>query len=333
MTGPTPEQLLFNRFQEAVRDGPKEDVVDVIRTPSFPIDFRSPTGRRPLHLLCEKGQHETVALVLDMGAEIKAVDNRGKTALHYAAKSGNNAVVQLLLERGLTTAGLPGEILPEDAPFQEVHKQDASRVLGKETPLHWAVFACKMDTARFILSKATDPQSLVDAFDNDGDTVLHWACNHGRIGLIRELVSTLGADPGKGTALGVTPLHLAAESGEMEMVRLLVEELGVAVDAQDSQGDTPLHSAVQMEMRDVVDYLISRPGCSWEKRNAAGKTAEDVAVDLRVGDGIQALLEGAREGSLAEVRERLVEDGREAEKIRKAVAMAKRVSAHVPPPS
>eukprot|EP00756_Hemistasia_phaeocysticola_P016465 Hpha_TRINITY_DN15478_c3_g4::TRINITY_DN15478_c3_g4_i1::g.174224::m.174224 len=328
MPGPTPEQLLFNRFQEAVRDGTREEVVEIIRTPSFPLDFRSPTGRRPLHLVCERGHYEAVTLLLDMGAEMRAVDNKGKTILHYAAKSGNNAVVADLLERGLIPRGLPGDILPEDAPFQEIHEQDKSGLsFGTETPVHWAVFAHKMDTARFILDKAEDPQSLVDALDNDGEAILHWACQHGRIGLVRQMASELGADPGKGTAMGVTPLHLAAESGEMEMVRLLVEELGVPVDAQDKHGDTPLHSAVHFESREVVDYLLSRPGCSWETRNVDGHTAEDVAIEHRVAGGIQALLEGAREGHLAEVRERLLSDGKEAEKIRKAVAMAKRISA------
>lgn len=43
---------------------------------------------------------ETVKLLLDLGADVNAVDGDGRTALHGAAHKGRNEVVQLLVEHG-----------------------------------------------------------------------------------------------------------------------------------------------------------------------------------------------------------------------------------------
>jgi ankyrin repeat protein len=54
---------------------------------------------------------EVVALLLDAGAPIDAVDNRGRTALMTAAELSRGEVVELLLARGAdrTTADKSGK--------------------------------------------------------------------------------------------------------------------------------------------------------------------------------------------------------------------------------
>jgi ankyrin repeat protein len=48
----------------------------------------------------EKQNLEAVRLILDLGADVNAVDGDGRTALHGAAHKGRNDVVQLLADRG-----------------------------------------------------------------------------------------------------------------------------------------------------------------------------------------------------------------------------------------
>ena len=70
---------------------------------------------------------DLVKLLLDKGAEVKAANDHGITALHGAAYKGANAVVQLLVDRG---ADLAAKDNGEDFGF------GASS--AKMTPLNWA---------------------------------------------------------------------------------------------------------------------------------------------------------------------------------------------------
>jgi ankyrin repeat protein len=57
-------------------------------------------GTRPLIVASGSGHVETVAALLEAGADIDAQDLTGWTALHAAAFSGDDATVSLLLQRG-----------------------------------------------------------------------------------------------------------------------------------------------------------------------------------------------------------------------------------------
>lgn len=57
-------------------------------------------ARTPLSWAAEKGDEAVVQLLLDRGAATEAVDNSGRTPLSWAAEKGHEAVVQLLLDRG-----------------------------------------------------------------------------------------------------------------------------------------------------------------------------------------------------------------------------------------
>ena len=64
------------------------------------IEKRDSADRAPLHLAARRGRTETVALLLDRGADINATDNYRWTPLHLAANWGHTKTVALLKKRG-----------------------------------------------------------------------------------------------------------------------------------------------------------------------------------------------------------------------------------------
>jgi ankyrin repeat protein len=96
------------------------------------------------------GRKELVELLLKSGADLKATDKSGKTALHWAAKSYNAEVVQLLLESG-------ADIMAEDDTGQ--------------TPLHIAALDGDSEIVQLLLQSGAD----IEAMDNNGQTALQVA--------------------------------------------------------------------------------------------------------------------------------------------------------------
>jgi len=68
--------------------------------PGSPMEARLAIGRTPLMEAAWGGQEEVVDLLLDLGADINAVDDLGMTSLIRAARRGHEKVVKILLTRG-----------------------------------------------------------------------------------------------------------------------------------------------------------------------------------------------------------------------------------------
>jgi ankyrin repeat protein len=62
-----------------------------------------------LRLAAERGQHDAVQVMVDLGADPAAADRTGRTALHAAAAEGQLAVVEQLLELGVDPSPKDGD--------------------------------------------------------------------------------------------------------------------------------------------------------------------------------------------------------------------------------
>lgn len=76
------------------------------------IDVPSDLGITPLHYACIKGSKNAVDLLLDLGANINAVDEDGNNCLHYAVNSNDSKLLKKLLVRGAqkTNANKQGKL-------------------------------------------------------------------------------------------------------------------------------------------------------------------------------------------------------------------------------
>lgn len=208
---------------------------------------------------------DAVKRLLDQGADVKAKDKKGRTALMHAAENGHTEVMKLLVNHGAV-----------------VNTVDE---LGN-TPIKWVVN--DLDTVKFLIKNGAD----VDRANKNGFTLLMAAAQRGATDVVKFLIQR-GADvtaktSGGDTALtsmfddrnenveiakllikngadvnakenyfGHSPLIMSAKFGDTEIANLLIKN-GADLNAKDNDGTNALMHAIEKGHTDVVKLLVEK---------------------------------------------------------------------------
>jgi ankyrin repeat protein len=171
-----------------------------------------------------------VALLLDAGADLRARDREGKTALHWAAADGSLETLELLISKG-------AEVDAKDTRF------------GR-TPLHNAAYSSEVKSVATLLDKG----AKLNAKDNDGCQPIHLATQAGNVEVLHLLLEK-GADVAATESHGGTPLHIAVMSGKPEAARILLDH-GAPPGTLDQYKNTPLNMAATVGAEEMVRLLL-----------------------------------------------------------------------------
>jgi hypothetical protein len=155
-------------------------------------------GRTPLSWAAESGHEAVVKLLLDKGAELETKDTEyGRTPLSWAAETGREAVVKLLLDKGAELETKPN---------------------NGRTPLSWAAESGHEAVVKLLLDKGAELETKDTEY---GRTPLSWAAGNGREAVVRLLLDK-GAELGIENRSGWTALQLAALNSHDGVEQLLV---------------------------------------------------------------------------------------------------------------
>jgi len=283
---------------------PSPDVVDLLVARSDPLDAcalavlgrtaelaasiaadpaavhaRDAGGYTPVHLAAWNGQAETVALLLDAGAEIDARNWRDETPLALAAiyenEEGMASVIDLLLERGVTADVFTAVCLPLVDALAALLDADPDLAHARNrygrTPAQYAVEKGLWIPVGTRWGRHWD---VIDLLVARGAEVESTAWTAAALSRDDDLAALLQADSQlvnarDGSAL--TPLHWAAYRGHEGAAALLLQH-GADVRATDPYfGKAPEQWAEDGGHRGIADLL--RDGRRRDRASGRGQGA------------------------------------------------------------
>ncbi|OAA48655.1 Ankyrin repeat-containing domain protein [Metarhizium rileyi] len=293
----------------AARTGDERCVSEIIDFPGTKCDIRDKDGRTPLHEaaimghisiikmllgnatvreLLELGDHHQRTalhwaadnndwlamqeLLVAGGADASKEDENGETALHRAARHGDEAILENFVGHKGVTDGLMASA--SRTASNSGRKKAAVKLLQLMTTMEYA-------DAEYAAERAIEARM-------DLPNLLIWASENGRCQLVKVLLEQNAGLVAR-DASGNTPLFIAARRGHGDVVRVLLEE---AVDRteRDAEGNTPLWVAVCEGHVNVVQVFLDN-GADVDEPNSKRETPLMEAVRRGHSNVVRVLLE------------------------------------------
>ena len=264
-------------------------------------------------------------LLLQDEGTLQQLDNTGRSALSWAAGSGQGNITELLLNEReiqadeedvhgrtpLSWAAGGGYVKTIDLLLTQEGVNARSTDYGGRSPLAWAAGNGHVDAIRNLLrAKGADGQhilSIQDESDPDNSSVT-WAAKNGQENTLRILVEEGLRLPEKPEQHRRLPwahfyLHKAAEQGWVILAKLLIEK-NALVDPRDPDYDdrTPLCVAAEKGQLEMVRILLKAgAACNYQTVKAietplglAIRFGHEGAVKILLSAGANIKLENAK---------------------------------------
>jgi len=186
-----------------------------------------------------------VRLLIERGADVRAVSGAGQTALATAAEHGEPEICAALLDAGAPVDLRIAASLGDTARVRDlldagasVHDRDAYR---GAPPLY---FAAQQNHAE-VIALLLDAGAALDDRNAAGDTALHVASSAGALAAVEALLAR-GADVRATGRGGDTPLHRACDEwwGAGAPIAGALIAAGASAEAHNDAGQTPAERAL-----------------------------------------------------------------------------------------
>ena len=200
---------------------------------------------------------EILELLKSCKLDPNAKDNFGMTPLHHACRTGNCAILSMLITDLKASDSTEDHLGRTPYTVACCYDQiDAQNILigaadsRGELPLSitgplpiWALVKQSAIDAIKKAGLANEARKDFDVELGTDNTSVHWAVRASNPDILQFLLTDACQKPGIGNSLGHTPLHDAAFLGDEDSIQILLKH-GAHVDEKDLRGFTPLARAL-----------------------------------------------------------------------------------------
>jgi ankyrin repeat protein len=284
-------------IHEAAKTGDLERLKEILREDPSLINSPDKDKMTPLHHAVDAGKLEAASLLINMGADVNAINFKKETPLHIAAYEGNTDAVRLLLEHDadLTMREMRDRI-PLFLACNWGHDLETVRLLinagsdvndknsrgeivlistltyGKKEIIdllidRGAIIPDDKGILRRVLyvtaSNGMERPFNIAVKKSEKQNMEWWkgismhACARGGSVPIAKALLDKGADFRQKNRYGIEPLHIAAENGRTEFVEFLLSK-GAQIDSPSRMGKTALHFALDNGHDELAALLVSK---------------------------------------------------------------------------
>ena len=218
-------------LHHACQEGKLELVQYLVDNYSEMLTIRYKTGISPFLQTGFSGSVELVKYLISRGCDVYDKDSSGRTVLHHACDKGKLELVQYLVDNH------PDMLTIRDKTGQ--------------SPFILTGFSGSVELVKYLKSRGCDVYDK----GNDGWTVLHNACDKGKLELVQYLVDNYSEMLTIRDKTGISPFLQTGFSGSVQLVKYLMSR-GCDVYDKDSSGRTVLHKACGKGKLELVQYLV-----------------------------------------------------------------------------
>ena len=276
MSKPTMKSLSADA-RRAARENDVRSLASLVESEPLLLGWSNNHGNCPLAEAIKAQSVAVSAWLIERGADVHRTNEGGASILDRAVLSGNEAVVQLVLDAGAQAAPWHWAGLGRLGVLQSLSHDTLEQADWRdERPLHWASRRGRVDVIRFLLDRGVNLESE----NKNGLTALALAIEDSHLEAAALLLSA-GADvDARGGYAGGRLLHRAVAVRSPTLVELLLAN-GAEVDAQDWAGKTPVHEAVMVGRMDMLEALLAAgPDLSLRTGQRAQQRDNERPIDI-----------------------------------------------------
>lgn len=226
------------------------DIISTLISRGYEPDVKDSVSLTPLSWAARSGQEAVVNLLLaTAGVDPDSKDRKLRTPLSWAAQNDHGAIVKLL-------------IACVDVNPDSKDKYD-------RTPLSWAAGEGHQAIVKLLLERGSINLSSRDRY---GRTPLSWAARTGNQAIVDLLLANDSTEPDSKDRNNRTPLSWAAENGHEGIAKLLLAREVVDPDSKDDDGGTPLSWAAENGCEGMVKLLLANNRVDPNSKDTNGET-------------------------------------------------------------
>ena len=271
----------------AAYHGWRDIVTALVEVHGCTVFVKDQINHTPLHYAAYQGHLEVVKYL--QWLDPLGQNSYRETPLHYACQMGHLDITKYFIDKLRRNPSHIYRCRHDMVPLTVAYENACLKITGKvfemtrtslcrhehnsgkyDTLLHLACENGRLNIAQYLIGELQcKPASYTTT---TGRTLLHYACRYGHLNITQYLIEMTHFNPACCDISRITPLHQACSNGYVKIARYLINDCHCDPSCIDTSGRTPLHLACTYGQIEIARYLTNDCRCDPSCTDTIGHT-------------------------------------------------------------